>query len=84
METDATRICELLLNLPEMTVVAFDESDPAVRESPRSIPTRISSRSSADNGLAGMLGTPLVRRCVDSSHHGCHHAPTSGNPRLLL
>ena len=30
MEIDATRICELMLNLPDMTIVAFDDSDPAV------------------------------------------------------
>ena len=41
METDATRICELMLNLPDMTVVAFDESDPSVaRVHVRSKPKR--------------------------------------------
>ena len=30
MESDVTRICELMLNLPDMTVIAFDESDPGV------------------------------------------------------
>ena len=30
METDATRICELMLDLPDMTIVAFDDSDSAV------------------------------------------------------
>lgn len=30
METDAKRICELMLNLPDMTIIAFDDTDPTV------------------------------------------------------
>jgi transposase len=74
METDVTRICELMLNLPDMSIVGFDDSDPAVAR------LHVESRTKRSHcRRCGMQATVKDRPVLEIGD-----LPICGRPSILL
>ena len=82
METDATRICELMLNLRDMTIIAFDDSDSTVaRLHVQSKPKRSFGRHC---GMQANVKDRPVLRINDFPMSGRRSTLILGSAQLLI